>query len=179
MVTPDGRRWAGPTVGTGVAAALVPPLLAVGAREAGRTDAAVAAGGLLQARAPVEARPVCARHGADLAVLPVEALRTGAGVVVHLILGGRGGGQSGERRQPCAAAAAAAGHSLCSCRRSCRGCCRIRWSRSRSSCRRSRAGRRTCSCPRRCWCTRPRSDTACDWCNSSGLKFRNTRREQR
>lgn len=98
-ITPE--PWPGRTVSAGVAAAFVPPLLAVGAREAERTEAAVVAVRLLHAGSAVKARPVCARHGADLAVLPVEALRTGAGVVVHLILGGGGGGgQPGEKRQP-------------------------------------------------------------------------------
>lgn len=86
------RTVGGRTVSAGVAAASVPPLLAVGPGEAERTEAAVAAGGVLQAGSSVEARPVCTGHGADLTVLPVEALRTGAGVVVDLVLeGGREG----------------------------------------------------------------------------------------
>lgn len=66
------------TVSAGVAAASVDPLLAVGAREPGRAAAAVPAGDVLDAGPFVKTRPVGARHGADLAVLPVEALRARA-----------------------------------------------------------------------------------------------------
>lgn len=90
------RLSLGHTVSAGVAAASVPPLLAVGAGEAERTDAAVAAGTVLHAASSVEAWLVCAGDGADLAVLPVEALRTGAGVAVHLVLEG---GQAGQVRK--------------------------------------------------------------------------------
>lgn len=75
-----------PTVSAGVAAASVAPLLAVGAHEAGRAAAAVAAGHVLLAGSSVETWPVRARHGADLAVLPVEALRAGARVVIDQVL---------------------------------------------------------------------------------------------
>lgn len=96
MVTWGPRLTLCHTVSAGVAAASVPPLLAVGAGEAERTDAAVAAGALLHAASSVEARLICAGDGADLAVLPVEALRTGAGVAVHLVLEG---GQAGQVRK--------------------------------------------------------------------------------
>lgn len=74
------------TVSAGPAAALVQPLLAVGAGEAVRAAAAVAAANGLQAGSPVEARPVCAPHGADLTVPSVETLRTRAGIPVQQIL---------------------------------------------------------------------------------------------
>ena len=63
------------TVGTGVAAASVNPLLAVGARVPGWAAAAVPAGYILHAGSSIETGSICARHGADLTVLPVEALR--------------------------------------------------------------------------------------------------------
>ena len=77
------------TVSAGVAAASVDPLLAVGARVAGRAAADVPAGVFFHASPSVEARPVCTRHGADLAVLPVEALRARARIIIHQILEGR------------------------------------------------------------------------------------------
>lgn len=61
-------------------------LLTVGAGEAVRAAAAVAAANGLQAGSPVEARPVCAPHGADLTVPSVETLRTRAGIPVQQIL---------------------------------------------------------------------------------------------
>lgn len=72
------RWWAGRTVSTGVAAAFVVSLLAVGAHEAGRAAAAVAAHDVLHAGPSVETRSVRTLHGTDLAVLPVEALRARA-----------------------------------------------------------------------------------------------------
>lgn len=72
------------TISAGVAAASVDPLLAVGARVSGQAAADVP--DILNAGSSVKTRPVCARHGADLAVLPVEALRTRTRVVVHQIL---------------------------------------------------------------------------------------------
>lgn len=74
------------TISAGVAAASVDPLLAVGACISGRTAAAVPAGNILHAGSSVKTRPICAGHGADLAVLPVEALRACARIVVHHIL---------------------------------------------------------------------------------------------
>ncbi|TNN76674.1 hypothetical protein EYF80_013126 [Liparis tanakae] len=71
------------TVQTGPVAAAVQLLLAVGAGVAGGAAASVAAGRRLHTGAAVEARPVGARHGDDLAVLAVEALR--AGVAVALV----------------------------------------------------------------------------------------------
>lgn len=77
------------TVSAGPAAASVRPLLAVGPGEPGRTSAAVATGVGLHAASSVKARSVRAPHAAGLAVLPVEALRTGAAVAVQQILQGR------------------------------------------------------------------------------------------
>lgn len=74
------------TVSAGVAAASVVPLLAVGAREAGRAATAVPAGDVLNTRSSVKTRPVCALHGADLTVCPVEALRARTGITVLHIL---------------------------------------------------------------------------------------------
>lgn len=76
------------TVSAGVAAASVDSLLTVGASEPGRAAAAVTAGGVLDAGSSIETRPVGARHGADLAVLAVEALRARTGVITLQILGG-------------------------------------------------------------------------------------------
>lgn len=75
-----------PTVSAGIAVAFAVPLLAVGAREAAGAVAHVAARHLLLAGAAVETGVVGAGHGAGLAVLTVEALRTGAGVPVHQVL---------------------------------------------------------------------------------------------
>lgn len=75
-----------PTVQTGSVAAAVQLLLTVGASVAGGAAAGVASGRGLHTGAAIEARPVCTRHGNDLAVLPIEALRAGAGVVVLQVL---------------------------------------------------------------------------------------------
>lgn len=74
------------TVSTGVVAAAVNLLLAVGAHVAGRTAAGVTTGHLLHAGATVEAGPVGTGHRTDLTVLPVEALGAGTGVVILPIL---------------------------------------------------------------------------------------------
>ena len=63
------------TVGTGVTAASVDFLLAVGAHVTGRAAAGVASGLVDYAGASVEAGPIGTGHGADLAVLPIVALR--------------------------------------------------------------------------------------------------------
>ncbi|TNN71032.1 hypothetical protein EYF80_018693 [Liparis tanakae] len=63
----------------------------IGARVAGQAAAAVAARRVLHAGPSVETRAVGARHGADLAVLAVEALRALARVVVLQILVARRG----------------------------------------------------------------------------------------
>ena len=74
----------GLTVGTRVAAAFVNFLLTVGAHVTDRTAAGVAPGRVVDnASPPVEAGPIGAGHGADLAVLAVKALRACAHVVVH------------------------------------------------------------------------------------------------
>lgn len=75
------------TISAGVAAASVDSLLAVGAGEPGRAAAAVTAGHILHAGSSIKTRPVGARHGADLAVLPVEALRARTGIIALQILG--------------------------------------------------------------------------------------------
>lgn len=54
-----------------------------------QTAAAVAAGRLLHAGSSIKARSICTLHSADLTVLSIEALRTRADVVVHLILEGQ------------------------------------------------------------------------------------------
>lgn len=74
------------TVQAGSVAAAVQLLLTVGARVARRAAAGVASGRGLHTGAAVEARAVRARHGNDLAVLSVKALRAGAGVVVLQVL---------------------------------------------------------------------------------------------
>lgn len=66
------------TVQTGPVAAAVQLLLAVGSSVTGRAAAGVASGHRLNTGATVEAGPICACHGNDLAVLPVESLRAGA-----------------------------------------------------------------------------------------------------
>lgn len=67
-------------------AAAVQFLLTVGAGVAGGAAAGVATGHGLHAGTAVEAGPVGARHGDDLTVLAVEALRAGARVVVLQVL---------------------------------------------------------------------------------------------
>lgn len=74
------------TISTGVAAAPVDFLLTVGARVTGRAEAGVATGFLFHAASSIEAGSVGTGHGADLAVLAVEALRACAGVIVHQVL---------------------------------------------------------------------------------------------
>lgn len=132
------------TISAGVAAAFVVPLLAVGTREADGAAAAVTASGIFLTGASVETWPVRASHRTAFTVLPIEALRACAGIVIHQILERKQEEEQGsgllriflallmqqtenknEQQQLC--------HSLCSCRRFCRGCCRTRWSQSRSS----------------------------------------------
>lgn len=86
------------TIGTGVAVTFAVPLLAVGAGEVRGAVAHVAAREVLQAGAAVETRVVGAGHGADLAVLPVEALRAGARVLVHQVLAEKREGTGGSGR---------------------------------------------------------------------------------
>lgn len=74
------------TVSAGVAAAFVMLLLAVGTHEADRTAAAVAARRIFLTGASVETRPVRASHRTAFTVLPWEALRARAEIVVHQIL---------------------------------------------------------------------------------------------
>lgn len=74
------------TISAGTAVTFAEPLLAVGAREAAGAVAGVAARDLLLTGASVEARIVRTSHRAGFAVLPVEALRAGAGVSVHQVL---------------------------------------------------------------------------------------------
>lgn len=129
------------TISTGIAVTFAVPLLAVGAREAAGAVAGVAARDLLLAGASVEARIVRTSHRAGFAVLPVEALRAGAGVSVHQVLERRHRATQGQdrsvlpirrehRERRRRGRGDRPGHSLCSCRHSCRGCCRTRWSRS-------------------------------------------------
>lgn len=74
------------TIGTGIAVTFAVFLLTVGTREAGGAVAGVASGDVLLAGAAVETRIVRASHGAGFTVLPVEALRASARVLVHQIL---------------------------------------------------------------------------------------------
>lgn len=74
------------TISTGVAAASVDFLLTVGAHVTRRAEARVARSSLLRAGPSIEAGPIGTGHIADLAVLPVEALRACAGVIIHQIL---------------------------------------------------------------------------------------------
>lgn len=67
-------------------AAAVQFFLTVGAGVGRRTPTEIAAGESLLARPAVEAGVIGTRHGHDLAVLPVEPLRTRAGVIVLQIL---------------------------------------------------------------------------------------------
>lgn len=69
-------------------AAAVESLLTVGAGVAWEALAGVASCQLLHARAPIKAGVISTCHSNDLAVLPIEALRTGAGVVVLQVLHG-------------------------------------------------------------------------------------------
>lgn len=73
------------TVGTGVGAAVINFLFAVEARVRQRASTAVAAFRVVGAAASVEAGPIGAGHGAQLAVFTVEAWWTGAGVAVFKI----------------------------------------------------------------------------------------------
>lgn len=75
------------TIGTRIAVTFAVLLLTVGAREAAGAAATVASGSILLAGAAVETRIVSARHCAGFAVVPVEALRTRARVLVHQVLG--------------------------------------------------------------------------------------------
>lgn len=74
------------TIQAGPVAAAVQLLLTVGARVARRAAAGVASGHRLHTGATVKAGTICARHGDDLAVLTIESLRAGAGVVVLQVL---------------------------------------------------------------------------------------------
>lgn len=76
----------GHTISAGVAAAFVMPLLAVGAHEAEWAVAAVTTCNILHAGSSIKTWPICTRHCADLTVLPVEALRARARIVIHQIL---------------------------------------------------------------------------------------------
>lgn len=76
------KKQAFRTVSAGAAVAPVDPLLAVGARVTARAAAAVpAATAVLDAGSSVETGLIHAQHGAGLAVLPVETLRTLAGII--------------------------------------------------------------------------------------------------
>lgn len=92
------------TVQTGVITAPVYLFLTVGAVVAQGAVAGVAPQVLLHTGAPIEAGPVSTGHGADFAVLAVEALRAGALVVVLQVLQernrGREGGLSCRGKQP-------------------------------------------------------------------------------
>lgn len=74
------------TISTGVAAASVVFLLAVRAHVTSRADAGVSTGSLHHAGSSIEAGSFGAGHSADLTVLPVEAFRARAGVIIHQIL---------------------------------------------------------------------------------------------
>ncbi len=74
------------TVSAGVAAAPAVPHLTVGACEPWRAAAAVPTSIVLIAGSSIKARAICTLHGADLTVLPVEALRARTRVIVHQIL---------------------------------------------------------------------------------------------
>lgn len=74
------------TIGTGIAVTFAVLLLTVGTREAAGAVAGVASGDILLAGATVETRIVRTSHCAGFTVLPIEALRAGARVLVHQIL---------------------------------------------------------------------------------------------
>lgn len=74
------------TIGTGVTAAPVDFLLTVGAHVTGKAAAGVATGPLFCTGSSIEAGSVGTGHSADLTVLPIEALRACAGVIVHQVL---------------------------------------------------------------------------------------------
>lgn len=84
------------TISARVAAASVYPLLAVGARVPRRAAAAVPTGDVLDAGSTVKTWPICTGHSADLAVLPVEALRACTRIIVHQILEERQERKQGE-----------------------------------------------------------------------------------
>lgn len=74
------------TVSTGAAAASVNPLFTVGAGVTRWAAAAVPTSSVLQASSSIKTRPICTRHGTDLTVLSIEALRARTHVVIHQIL---------------------------------------------------------------------------------------------
>lgn len=74
------------TIGTGIAVTFAVLLLTVGAREATGAVAGVSSGDVLLTGAAVETRIVSTSHCAGFTVLPVEALRARARVLVHQIL---------------------------------------------------------------------------------------------
>lgn len=86
QVSPKKGRSTQLTVQTGLVAAAVQLLLAVGAGVAGRAAASVASSHGFHTGATIETRAVGAGHGNDLAVLPVKTLRAGARVVVLQVL---------------------------------------------------------------------------------------------
>lgn len=74
------------TIGTGIAVTFAVLLLTVGTREAAGTVAGVASRDVLLAGATVETRIISTSHCDGFTVLPVEALRAGARVLVHQVL---------------------------------------------------------------------------------------------
>lgn len=90
----DKASRAALTIRTGRGAAGLHLLLAVEAGEACRAAAGVAALRVVCTPSPVEARPICTRHGTQLAGSAVKAGRTGAGVAVLKIL------RDGEYEKP-------------------------------------------------------------------------------
>ncbi len=158
------------TISTGVAAAPVDFLLAVGAHVTSRAAAGVSTGSLLHAGSSTEAGSVGAGHSDDFTVLPVEALRACAGVIIHQILRRKTKAVSINIQAPWwtrLERSVTIGCLHCNCLRSCTGCCRTRWSRSRRFYRWSRACRCRCSCPDQCWYRWRHLCRACDWCRSS------------
>lgn len=74
------------TVGTGVTAAAVNFLLAVGAHVTGRATAGVTSSHSLHTSSTIEAWSICTGHSAHLTILSIEALGACARVVVHQIV---------------------------------------------------------------------------------------------
>lgn len=127
------------TISAGVAVTFAVFLLTVGTREATGAAAGVAAGSVLLTGAAVKTRIVGTLHVAGFTVLPVEALRTrtrvavdqvletedrqsvqSQGLLIHLLAGPRPGETTTR------GGGTQSSHSLCSCRRSGRGCCHTR-----------------------------------------------------
>ena len=85
-MSPEGGLSCPLTIQTGPVAAAVQFLLTVGTGVAWRAATGVAPSHRLHTRAAIEAGTICTCHCDNLAVLTVESLRAGAGVIVLQVL---------------------------------------------------------------------------------------------